>query len=92
MTAPGKTGNTCPVAFCREGRLVWAVVSTVETISPERAWRAGLGRTAVLTGAGNRGVLLTFLSVQLARAGQSPPRELSSSTIHPNPGSSSESF
>lgn len=92
MTAPGKTGNTCPVAFSRKGRLVWAVVSLVETIFPKRVWRARLGHTPVPTGARNWGVLLTFLSVQLARARQSPPRERSSSMIHPNPGSSSESL
>lgn len=68
------------------------MISIVETVLRKRAWRAGLGHSPVPTGACSRGVLLNVLSVQFAHAGQSPSRELSSSTIHPNPDSPSESL
>lgn len=90
MTDPGKNRQDMSCSILQEGKT--GAVTIVETVLPKRVWRAGLGHTPMPTGMWNGGVLQTFLSVQFTHAGQSPSRELSSSTIHPNPDSPSESL
>lgn len=72
-----------PCSILQKGKT--GAVSIVEAVLPRRVWRAGLGHTPMPTGTWNQGLLLTY-------AGQSPSWELSSSTIHPNPDSLSESL